>query len=185
MALGVARVDDVMALRRAAVALALLGRKAALAQRHLVGADYFAPGQQFHHMVLLEDQNRVGLLQRCWLLGGQRSRGGAERKAKRGAHESENRTGMNSGRFHAPTLLRSALVRPRCCGSISMVHTSSMRRLAQRLVGGAGLGILLAGLASAATTGWTQSSRPAEASTHAAGWRNSDWQDHVAPTPGV
>jgi len=48
MALSVARIDDVMALRRAPVALAFLGREAALAQRHLVGADHFAPGQQFH-----------------------------------------------------------------------------------------------------------------------------------------
>jgi hypothetical protein len=84
-----------MALRRAAVALAFLGCKAALAQRHFVGADYLAPSQQFHHMVFLEDQNRVGLLQRRWLLGGQRGGGGAERETER---KTECKTGCKAER---------------------------------------------------------------------------------------
>jgi cell division protein FtsI/penicillin-binding protein 2 len=40
--------------------------------------------------------------------------------------------------------------------------------------------MLLAGLASTVTAGWAQSSRPAQASTHAAGWRDSEWQRAVA-----
>jgi cell division protein FtsI/penicillin-binding protein 2 len=41
------------------------------------------------------------------------------------------------------------------------------------MVQGAGLGILLAGLACAATAGWAQSSRPAQGRTHAADWQHA------------
>jgi cell division protein FtsI/penicillin-binding protein 2 len=47
------------------------------------------------------------------------------------------------------------------------------------MIRGAGLGILIAGLASAAAAGWAQSSRPALGSTHAAAkWRRA--MDHAA-----
>ncbi|MGD0858137.1 MAG: penicillin-binding transpeptidase domain-containing protein [Terracidiphilus sp.] len=45
--------------------------------------------------------------------------------------------------------------------------------------------MLLAGLASAATAGWAQSSRLAQASTHAAGCRNPEWQHAVAHAAAV
>ena len=64
-----------------------------------------------------------------------------------------------------------------CFGSGWMVHTSGMRPLARQLtrlkVQRAGLGILLAGLACAATAGWAQSSRPAQGRTHAADWQHA------------
>ena len=69
VALSVAGVDDVAALRSARVALPLLGRQPAPAKRHFVGADRLAPGHQFHEVVLFEDQNGVGLLRRRWLRG--------------------------------------------------------------------------------------------------------------------
>jgi cell division protein FtsI/penicillin-binding protein 2 len=66
-----------------------------------------------------------------------------------------------------------------CFGFILMVHTSGMLRLARRTVGGAGLGIMLAGLACAATDGWAQSSRAAQCATHTGpGWRKAI--DHAA-----
>ena len=69
----IARVDDVVPLRRSAVALALLGRQAAATQRHFVGANHLSAAQQFENVVLLQNQDGVGLLRRMRLLRHQRN----------------------------------------------------------------------------------------------------------------
>jgi membrane peptidoglycan carboxypeptidase len=66
------------------------------------------------------------------------------------------------------------MLRRRYLESMNMVDTSNMRRLAQGLLRRAGLGILLACLASTGTAGLAQSSRSELTSTHAdANWRNA------------
>lgn len=61
VALGVAGVDDVVALGGEAVALALLGGEAALAEGDLVGTDDFAAGEELEGVVVFEDEDGVGV----------------------------------------------------------------------------------------------------------------------------
>lgn len=58
------RIDDVVTLRGACVALALLRRQSARTERNLVGANHFAFGEELHAVSFFEDQDGVGLFGR-------------------------------------------------------------------------------------------------------------------------
>ena len=104
-------VDDVVPFRRTPVALTHFGRKSSLPQRHLVRANQFAPGQQLHHVILLQNQNRIGLLW-CTLLlcrysPGERQKG----KAGAGAHHPDGETNTKAAHSHSHTLIHHSFSR--------------------------------------------------------------------------
>jgi len=72
---GVTGIDDVVALRGAGIAFSIFGNQAALTECNFVRSDNLALGEELHDVVLLEDQNGVGMNGRGLLRRGECAEG--------------------------------------------------------------------------------------------------------------